>query len=585
VQENPIVGELETPTVAALLRLGSLADNHWDAALQEILLFASDVLKIARVSCWRFRDEPRSIVCELGYQRQGQRFERGFVLRQEECPSYFEGIRLCQIMAVDDARTDERTGCLRTYLENRGIGAMLDAPIRAGEGPLGILCAEHVGGPRTWSPQEKEFSLVVAQILATKLEACARNRAENREQQAILLSDVTAALAETLDAKEAARLAARRALPALGEMAVLVTLDGVKTRDVAIAHVNEKGASALEALMAQYPPTLEGPGFLSHAMRERQSLLVPYATQEAARNYGASGQWSAAASLGVRTVMAVPLSARGTLSGGMMFARSTGSYGPEDLQLAERYTQRIAVLLENARLYQEAREAIAARDDFLALASHELRTPITSLRLFAQQLAHKAPQMSPVTVAGMCERILRQAARLDRMANRLVGACGTGAGSPLLERVETDLNQVVSDVAQMFAATAVQAGSDILVTTHGQVVGLWDPIRLEQVVGNLVDNAIKFGAGKPIQIDVGAVDGWATLSVRDQGVGLGEEDQKSVFDRYWRGCSAKGFGGLGLGLHVAREIARALGGTVDVESHVGQGSTFTLKLPLRNLES
>jgi GAF domain-containing protein len=86
---------------------------------------------------------------------------------------------------------------------------MLDVPIRAGRGIVGILCAEHVGGPRSWSLQEKEFSLVVAQILATNLEASARNRAENREQQAILLSDVTAALAETLDVKEAARLVRR----------------------------------------------------------------------------------------------------------------------------------------------------------------------------------------------------------------------------------------------------------------------------------------------------------------------------------------------------------------------------------------
>ncbi len=112
------------------------------------------------------------------------------------------------------------------------------------------------------------------------------------------------------------------------------------------------------------------------------------------------------------------------------------------------------------------------------------------------------------------------------------------------------------------------------------MVGRWDPIRLEEAIGNLVDNAIKFGAPKPVAIDVHRENGWAVVSVHDDGPGISKEDQKQVFARYRRLRSAEGHGGLGLGLYVVKSVAEAHGGTVHVDSRVGEGSTFVLKLPM-----
>jgi signal transduction histidine kinase len=241
-------------------------------------------------------------------------------------------------------------------------------------------------------------------------------------------------------------------------------------------------------------------------------------------------------------------------------------------------------MLENARLYQKAQQAIRARDDFLTLAAHELRTPITSLRLFAHRLADKAPQLSPGVVMGLSQRILRQASRLEQMTDRLLDTSEIGAGGPSIERTETDLGQIVDDAVHAFAETARRAGSDLVLSTRGSVVGQWDPVRLEQMVANLLDNAIKFGDHKPIRIDVEATDGKARLSIRDEGHGISEQDEEYVFDRYWRAKNSWNVGGLGLGLYVVRAIAEAHGGHVTFERNPSGGSTFVLELPVATPE-
>jgi signal transduction histidine kinase len=263
----------------------------------------------------------------------------------------------------------------------------------------------------------------------------------------------------------------------------------------------------------------------------------------------------------------------------MLFAKIKAPYTQADLGFAERYALRVSVMLENARLYQKSQEAIRARDDFLTLAAHELRTPITSLRLFAHQLADKGSQMPSDMVTGLSHRILRQAARLERMANRLFDTCEIGAARASIERTRTDLGQIVDDSVHAFAEMARRAGSELLVSIHGPVVGLWDPIRIDQIVANLVDNAIKFGNGKPIRIELEATGGKARLSIRDEGHGITQEDEEHLFDRYWRSQRTRNFGGLGLGLYVVKALAEAHGGQITFERNPSGGSTFILELP------
>jgi signal transduction histidine kinase len=277
--------------------------------------------------------------------------------------------------------------------------------------------------------------------------------------------------------------------------------------------------------------------------------------------------------------MVVPVRARERLIGAMLFAKNTHPYEHDDLRFAELYAERIGLVLENIQLYQQAQAAIRARDEFLSLASHELRTPLTALRLSAHVLAH-ATGRSPSETAGLSQRILRQTARLDRLATRLLDSYEIGNGGLSIDLSLIDIAELVRDVAASFAEMARRAGGEIRVQCDQPILGYFDPVRIEQMVGNLIDNAVKFGGGRPVEVVARTEGANAVIVIHDMGPGISTGEQAQAFDRYNRGAAAIGVGGLGLGLQVVREVAGAHGGTVQIQSQVGVGTTVTVELPL-----
>jgi signal transduction histidine kinase len=230
-------------------------------------------------------------------------------------------------------------------------------------------------------------------------------------------------------------------------------------------------------------------------------------------------------------------------------------------------------------------EAIEARDEFLSVASHELKTPLTALQLMVEGLlrsgARGALELSPA-LGEKLVAIGRQGRRLSLLVNDLLDVSRIRAGRLDLRLEPVDLAQVARETAERFGPEAAQAGCELRVSGDGPVVGPWDRLRLEQVAGNLLSNAIKYGTGKPVEIGVRRDGPWGLLSVADRGIGVAPEEQQRIFDRFERAVPARHFGGLGLGLWIAREIVTRLGGTVWVESRPGQGATFTVRLPLED---
>ena len=139
---------------------------------------------------------------------------------------------------------------------------------------------------------------------------------------------------------------------------------------------------------------------------------------------------------------------------------------------------------------------------------------------------------------------------------------------------------LVRSVAGRLTDQALKAGSALEVRMEEPLWGLWDRFRLEQVVGNLISNALKYGQGQPVEISVTKEDGWAVLAVRDRGIGIAPEDHTRIFERFERAVSNRHYGGLRLGLWIARQVVEASAGTISVESETGQGSCFTVRLPL-----
>ncbi|MDC0745769.1 ATP-binding protein [Polyangium mundeleinium] len=241
-------------------------------------------------------------------------------------------------------------------------------------------------------------------------------------------------------------------------------------------------------------------------------------------------------------------------------------------------------LYENTRLVALLRDAVRARDDFLSIASHELKTPLTPLllRLESLERATAAQPDTPYvrTVKSVLDVAKRQMRRLTDLTTDLLDATRIQAGKLSVEREEVDLVEVVRDVCQRLAPDASRVHAPLLVDAPPAVIGLWDRLRIEQVVDNLLSNALKYGPGKPIRIEIGVASATASLTVRDQGIGIRAEDHERIFGRFERAVSERSYGGLGLGLHIVRTIVQAFGGTICVHSAPGEGAAFTVTLPL-----
>ncbi len=240
---------------------------------------------------------------------------------------------------------------------------------------------------------------------------------------------------------------------------------------------------------------------------------------------------------------------------------------------------------DHKRAEEELQRAVVHRDDFLSVASHELRTPLTSLKLEVANLERLAQRNQGVVpaprLAEKLGKIEGQAERLHRLINALLDVSRIASDRLELEIEEVDLSQLAHEVASRFQDEATRAGCTLSVFASAPVVGQWDRSRLEQVITNMVTNALKYGAGKPVEVIVELVGSQARLAVRDQGVGIAPDDQQRIFDRFERASSTRSFGGIGLGLWIVREIVRAHEGEVRVESELGAGATFIVELPRR----
>ncbi len=231
------------------------------------------------------------------------------------------------------------------------------------------------------------------------------------------------------------------------------------------------------------------------------------------------------------------------------------------------------------RSEQAVRDALAARERFLAVAAHEFRNPLTGLNLALSSVASLAPQAEEKRRERI-ERAKRQVARLASIVDRLVDVRSLQVGRPELEVEKVDLGEVVRQVVAREVAARTRAAETLSVVAPSPVEGSWNPSRLDQIVSNLVSNALKFGDGKPVVVSVEARDGRALLRVADHGPGIPAEERKRIFERFERAVGLENVGGLGLGLWIVRELVATLGGTIEVASEVGRGSTFTVSLPI-----
>jgi len=245
-----------------------------------------------------------------------------------------------------------------------------------------------------------------------------------------------------------------------------------------------------------------------------------------------------------------------------------------------------AILPGSQNRIQELQSAVTARDEFIATVAHELRNPIAPLAFQVRLSIDRAEQMEKAGEAVSAEWARAQLRRIEQRLHRfletldrILDVSRLSTGRIDLELDNVDLVESVREVLASFEAEFALARCDVRVTMPASVTGWWDRLRLDQISRNLISNALRFGAGRPIHVIVEGDESSATLTVRDHGVGIPLKTQKLIFERFERAPAANRSGGFGVGLWVVRTVCAAMGGTVRVTSQPGHGSTFTVELP------
>jgi PAS domain S-box-containing protein len=288
--------------------------------------------------------------------------------------------------------------------------------------------------------------------------------------------------------------------------------------------------------------------------------------------------------MNLKSCLQVPLTIRGMNIGILTLASAKNHYDADDLFFADDLARRISNAIDNSILYENAQSAVRVRDDFLSVASHELKTPLTPMKLSIQSImrilsAESSAFPKSDKLNRMLENSNRQIEKLSKLIDNLLDISRITAGKLGLNIEEFDFVKMIYEVLQRFQSQFASANCDVELHLPEELPVQMDSFRLEQVITNLLTNALKYAPGKPIKISLSSDEQNIIFTVQDHGIGIAKEDQRRIFMRFERAVSVNHFGGLGLGLYISHQIVDAHGGTILVESEVDHGSTFTVKLP------
>ena len=291
------------------------------------------------------------------------------------------------------------------------------------------------------------------------------------------------------------------------------------------------------------------------------------------------------------SALVVPLIARGRVLGVMSFLWTDGAsrFAARDVEVAEDLARRAAGAIDTANLYREAQDAIRLRDEFLAIASHELRTPLTTLQLQLDSLDRAASHLPPEDAASLRRKLAsasRQAIRLANLIDSLLDVARITTGRLAIRPEWMDLVEVAGEMVERFQEPARAAGCALHLTAAEPHIDVcWDRLRIEQILSNLLSNAIKYGAGKPVDVTLDRAGDRARIIIRDRGIGIRPADAERIFGRFERAVSARHYGGLGLGLFIARQIVEAHRGEIRVGRSRGPGAEIVVSMPVAAADS
>lgn len=395
-------------------------------------------------------------------------------------------------------------------------------------------------------------------------------------------------IVSTLDVQHAIHFTAKTAIPRLGDSMIVFTFDedGI-LKVVSVVHDNPEKEKQLQQYVKKSIPEEQYLFGVSNAIQTGATNISKHITKS--RHHDPLSLFE---NLHPKASIAAPLIARNRPIGAILFLRSdqNASYSQLQAEEARNLADIVAVALDNAQLYHNMHEAVRLREEHLSIASHELKTPLTSLLLQLQSVLksiYRDPlaNLSIEKLLSLLKNAQEQSNRLAHLIDSLLDVSRITPGKVDLKTEKMDLTQTVKKITEGFSEQLEKSGSSIDLKSNGPIMGQWDKVRIGQVVTNLITNAIKYGAGNPIVIHLEETDTRARITIQDHGIGIPEEKQKEIFKPFTRAVSNSQYDGLGLGLYVTQQIVRSHHGKIRVESDSQTGTAFIVDLPLKPKEN
>lgn len=394
-----------------------------------------------------------------------------------------------------------------------------------------------------------------------------------------ILAEAGRLFVDSLDFQAVVARAAKLPVPRLADWCIVYARDRSSITDATEVACREGiDAAALHELARRYPPILDGTDPLfGDAVRTHAPTLVSKITDEAMAALARDeGHLQLLRLLEPRSLMVIPQVARDRLVGMLVFAaRVSGRYSPADLGLANEIGSRVGLVVENARLSR-------AREEFMSTAIHEIKTPIAVIKTAVQLMQQLPPERREARLDDLLARLDRQVNRLTRLVTDVLEVSRLDLKRITLTRRPTDLAGLVKRIVHEMQG--VSSRHELVIVRNDAITIDVDPDRIEQVLTNLIDNAIKYSpAGGPIEIESRRNGDSVVVSVRDRGIGIARDKQARIFERFYRahaGTPYEHTSSLGVGLYLSHEFVERHGGEMWFESSEGEGSRFAFRLPL-----
>lgn len=430
-----------------------------------------------------------------------------------------------------------------------------------------------------------ELEATVEELQARTAEAeAAQKLAEYIADRQSFLAEAGRLLASSLEYEETLRMVTHLAVPRIADWCTVSLIDNMGVlRQLEVAHADpQKLRFALE-LQKKYPPDDEGS---MRVIRSGESELYTEIPEELLEQPAVDEEHlRILKELQLHSAMVVPLKIRNEVLGLITFigAESGRRYNAGDLEFAESLAVRSALAISNARLYAAAQQANQAKADFLAIMSHELRTPLTAIFGYTELISTGISGPVNATQLTQLERIRASASHLLGIIEDILSFARAEAGREELRHESVDLGHAVSEAASLVQPAADKKGVALVYEVTHDCKLTTDRGKVRQILVNLLTNGVKFTQQGTVRIVADCADGTAVMTVTDTGPGIAEADLDRIFEPFHQLQSAttRTVGGTGLGLAVSRRFAELLGGSIEVASKVGEGTVFTLRLPLQ----